>query len=86
MHHLNGVVAYMSAKDAVERFPETATCLGLALNDKNDIEWCVTAGLADAWALRLRHNANSGLALSVTQRRIGEKDWLVRWPHLRLIP
>ena len=67
MHHRNGVAAYASAKDAVARFPETATCLGVAMNDKNEIEWRVTAGLADAWALRLRHNAHSGLALSVTQ-------------------
>jgi hypothetical protein len=86
MHHRNSVAAYASAKDAVARFPETATCLGVAMNDKNEIEWRVTAGLADAWALRLRHNAHSGLALSVTQRRIEEKNWLARWPHLRLMP
>ncbi len=86
MHHRNRVAAYASAKDAVERFPETATCLAVTLNVKNEIEWCVTAGLNDAWALRLRHNAHSGLALSVAQQRINEKNWLLRWPHLQADP
>ncbi|MBM5572686.1 MULTISPECIES: nucleotidyltransferase family protein [Deefgea] len=86
MHHRNAVVTYLSAKDAVERFPETATCLGISMNHNNDVEWCVTAGLADAWALRLRHNAHSGLALSVTQQRINEKNWLAHWPRLKCLP
>lgn len=84
MHLRNDVAAYTSAIDAVQRFPETATCLAVSLNLNDEIIWEVETGLADAWALHLRHHVHSGLALSVAQQRITQKNWLMRWPRLQI--
>ena len=84
MHLRNGVAAYTSARDAVQRFPETATCLAMSLNPHADLMWEVTSGLSDAWALRLRHNRHSGLPQQIMAHRIREKNWQAHWPRLQI--
>jgi uncharacterized protein len=84
MHVRNGVAAYTSAIDAVQRFPETATCLAVSLNRSGEIVWEVETGLLDAWALRLRHNLHSGLPRHITSQRIHDKQWQAQWPRLQI--
>lgn len=84
MHLRNDVAAYTSAIDAVRRFPETATCLAVSLNQSGEIVWEVETGLLDAWALRLRHNLHSGLPQHIATQRIHSKQWQAHWPRLQI--
>lgn len=84
MHRRNGVAAYTSAIDAVQRFPETATCLAVSLNQDGEIIWEVETGLLDAWALRLQRNPHSALAVAMSAQRVREKNWQAQWPRLQI--
>lgn len=82
MHMAYGIAAYVSAADAVQRFPETATCLAVMLDAQGDLCFPVQAGLADAWAMRL--SPNPLCRTSGFQQRVREKQWLQHWPRLQL--
>lgn len=85
MHARNGDAPYASATDAMRYWPETATAVGVRLGQGNTIEVAAPFGLDDLFGLAVR--PTRGFALekrAVYVARIGAKDWLARWPRLRI--
>ncbi|WP_251133986.1 nucleotidyltransferase family protein [Rhodomicrobium sp. Az07] len=84
MHLRNGDEPYISAKDAVSRWPETATAIALRLTDRS-VEIMAPFGIDDLFSLTVRPTpAFIGEKLPIFRRRVQEKRWLERWPRLIL--
>lgn len=47
MHTVNNIPPYLSSVDAISKFPETATALGLKLGDQDDVVLAAPCGIDD---------------------------------------
>ncbi|MET8044359.1 nucleotidyltransferase family protein [Micromonospora sp. NPDC005215] len=85
MHLRNGDEPYMSALDAISRWPETATCVAVTL--RNDSVRLVSShGLTDLVGMVVRPSPamDNATGRATVQRRVEVKGWLHRWAGLRL--
>lgn len=78
------VSPHATVSEGLATWPETATAVGVRLNSNGNIQVLAPFGLADLFALRLRHNpAQAGP--EVFWARIEAKRWLQRWPELKVV-
>ncbi|WP_316569555.1 nucleotidyltransferase family protein [Neobacillus sp. YIM B06451] len=89
MHLVNHLPPYLSSEDALSKFPETATALGLKLDDENRVILCAPCGLADVLNLEVRPTAhflqNPELA-PIYENRMKQKNWKGIWPRITVYP
>jgi hypothetical protein len=84
MHIRNQDKPYLSVAEAMKRWPETATAVGISLDNSNKIEIIAPHGLHDLFDLVIRRSAFfKDTAYFYT--RIHNKKWLEVWPQLRLV-
>ena len=82
MHVLNDSEPYTSSADAISKFPETATSLGLKLDRADNLILAAPHGLEDALHMKVRptphfiHNDR----VKIYKDRIVAKDWQSKWP------
>jgi hypothetical protein len=83
MHLRNGHEPYESVEDAMRRWPETATAVGIALGPSG--EWKVIApyGLSDLLGMRVRRSPLFA-DRSYFEARIRQKNWFALWPQLEM--
>lgn len=87
MHIRNGDRPYRNVADAMTFWPETATMVAVRLNDAGKVEVNAPLGLADLFALRLTPGAHFRTdRRPIFDARVADKDWLTRYPRLRLDP
>lgn len=87
MHLRNRSAPYLSTADAMSRWPETATATAVRLTAAGDVEVLAPLGLDDLFAMIVRptpHFRSTG-QVPVMLDRVRDKDWLRRWPRLRLM-
>lgn len=85
MHGRNADQPYLSAADAMRYWPETATAVGIRLNDQGDIDVAAPFGLADLFALIVRPTERFAAEKhSIFEDRIHSKNWQAVWPSLRI--
>lgn len=75
---------YKNSSEALSRWVETATCIGVRLNDADQIELTAPHGIGDLTALKLRPVIQTQEGLRLFHKRIKKKDWLTIWPKLRI--
>lgn len=83
MHLRNKVIPYESTSDAMSCWPETATAVGLYLDEVDHIQFIAPYGLDDLFDLNVRQSprfADTAYFL----KRVIEKQWLSLWPNLTL--
>lgn len=86
MHLRNGDTPYSSLFAALWHWPETATAVAVRLAGKARIEIIAPFGLDDLFGLRLQPTPHfKGRKYPQFRRRVEEKRWLARYPHLALI-
>ena len=78
------VAPYTSTLDALKSWVETATPVGLRLEDDNELTVLAPLGLEDLFELRLRANPKCPDP-RVFQHNLVEKRFLDHWPKLRLV-
>lgn len=85
MHLHNGVEPYTSTLDAMSRWPETATCVGVTLRD-NSVQMVACHGIGDLVGMVVRPSPafDDAAGRAKIRRRVEVKGWLGRWPGLRL--
>lgn len=76
-------LSYSTCIEAISFWPETATCIAARLNNENSIEIISAYGCDDLLNLILRPSPK--IDPSVFINRINEKDWLKKWPKLRVV-
>ncbi|MBP3950246.1 nucleotidyltransferase family protein [Bacillus suaedae] len=87
MHLRNNVEPYSSSVDAMSKFPETATALGVKLDERNKVILAAPCGISDAVHLEVKPTPyfrnNQNLA-PIYNERILKKNWQARWNKLRI--
>lgn len=83
MHARNREKPYASITDAMKRWPETATAVGISL-EGNDIKVTAPHGLDDLFHLVIRRSPYF-TDQDDFYARIERKKWLEYWPQLKIV-
>lgn len=78
MHVVNNMPPYSSSVDAISKFPETATSLGVTLDEKNNVILTAPCGIEDVLSLQVRptaHFLESKERLHMYKNRVIKKNW-----------
>lgn len=88
MHVVNGVSPYSSSEDAISKFPETVTALGLKRSDDGEVILTAPHGIQDVIRMEVRPtpyfekiNENA----SIYKQRLIKKNWASAWPKVKII-
>jgi hypothetical protein len=85
MHERNADRPYRSASDAMMHWPETATAVGVRLNDQGAIEIAAPLGLDDLFDLVVRPTPRfRAEKYRVYLERVRAKNWQATWPRLAI--
>ncbi|TCM91089.1 hypothetical protein EV294_109166 [Paenibacillus sp. BK033] len=82
MHLVNDIEPYASAVDAMSKFPETVTALGLSLDEQNGVVLSAPHGIRDLLDLVVRptpHFKQSPTLMPIYEKRLLQKNWKSRW-------
>ncbi len=77
---------YTSSEDAVSKWPETATCIGVKM-EKGELKLIAPYGVGDLANLIIRPSPafiDEGNVKNVVIERVKKKKWLEKWPKLKL--
>lgn len=88
MHHINHNPPYSSARDAMSKFPETATALGLTLSDENGLVLYAPWGVEDAVNGVIRPTPffrEDPDRLRIYRNRLLKKNWKQHWERLTIL-
>jgi len=83
MHTRNDDFPYKSTEDALSRWPETATSLGVKL-ENGDLKLIAPYGIDDLINLVVRPCLKFPAGLKGVEERAQEKNWFKKWPKLKL--
>ncbi|MFZ3578770.1 nucleotidyltransferase family protein [Virgibacillus sp. DJP39] len=87
MHKANNIPPYSSAVDAISKFPETATALGVKLDEKENVILTAPCGLTDVINLEVRPTPffmeNKDFAF-IYNKRVLKKNWKATWDRLKV--
>ncbi|PFZ43018.1 hypothetical protein COL77_11980 [Bacillus wiedmannii] len=87
MHVVNNMPPYSSSVDAISKFPETATALGVTLDEKNKVILTAPCGIEDVLSLQVRptvHFLKSKERLHMYNTRVTKKNWQNKWPNITI--
>ncbi|MCQ6562931.1 nucleotidyltransferase family protein [Paenibacillus mendelii] len=84
MHIRNNEAAYDSVYDALSRWPETATAIGVRLEWNDELSLCCPYGLDDLFRLIVRRSPLFS-DQAYYRSRITAKQWQRLWPNLAII-
>jgi len=84
MHYRNNDNRYKSVEDAMMRWPETVTAIGITLDQDNKVTIIAPYGLSDLFEMKIRRSPlfKDG-EYFIT--RVQNKNWLKTWPKLELV-
>jgi uncharacterized protein len=87
MHIVNNISPYSSSVDAISKFPETATSLGVKLDEKNDIILVAPWGVDDVINLEVKptpYFKESKELSKIYEERITKKNWKNIWYKVKV--
>jgi hypothetical protein len=85
MHVVNNVPPYINSIEAMSKFPETATAIGVKLNGDNNLELATPCGIQDLVNLSVKPTATfqtSSERVTIYEKRLREKNWQELWPNI----
>ena len=83
--HSPNTQPYTSSKDAMSKYPECCTAIGLRLLENDKLELFAPYGLADIRAFQVRptpHFLADAERKKLYMQRIRKKNWQTKWPQL----
>ncbi|WP_257222604.1 MULTISPECIES: nucleotidyltransferase family protein [unclassified Acinetobacter] len=78
------IQALKSIEHALSLWPETATAIAVKLDDKQQIQLIAPLGLDDLFELNVRWNPRL-VSQATFLQRVQQKQFLQRWPKLKLL-
>jgi uncharacterized protein len=87
MHVVNHIPPYTSSEDAISKFPETATALGVKLDKENQLVLTAPCGIEDVLNLELKPTAyfmETKERAAIYEERIRKKNWKGIWDRIRV--
>ncbi len=85
MHLFHNDKPYKSSEEGLGRWVETATCVGVRLNRFDEIVLAAPLGIYDLAKGIIRPNPQSKPDRKAFETRIREKEWLKKWPRLKVV-
>lgn len=85
MHKINDFAPYSSSVDAISKFPETVTALGVTLDANNRLVLTAPCGIEDVLHMHVKPTPSfreHPELISVYNRRITQKNWKAKWPKV----
>lgn len=87
MHSVNGIPPYTSSVDAIAKFPETATALGVKLDDDHRLILAAPCGVSDVINMLVKPTAyfkENEERRIIYENRIVAKDWQSVWENITI--
>ncbi|EJS68238.1 nucleotidyltransferase family protein [Bacillus cereus] len=87
MHVVNNMPPYSSSVDAISKFPETATALGVTLDEQNKVILTSPCGIEDALSLQVKptaHFLETKERIYMYNKRVMKKNWQSKWPNITI--
>ncbi|QWI16516.1 nucleotidyltransferase family protein [Bacillus wiedmannii] len=87
MHVVNNMPPYSSSVDAISKFPETATALGVTLDELNNVILTAPCGIEDVLSLQVRptaHFLETKERIHMYKNRVIKKNWQSKWPNITI--
>jgi len=88
MHSVNNISPYTSSVDAISKFPETATALGVKLDDRDNVILTAPHGIEDVVNLRVKptpYFCEKKEQMKIYEDRIRKKNWQIVWSKVEII-
>lgn len=86
MHvHTPDTPPYTSSRDAMSRYPEKCTAVGIRLDENNQLEFFCPYGIDGITSFEIRptpHFLANEERMATYNRRLAKKDWFQKWPQL----
>ncbi len=86
MHLINGLPPYTSSVDAMANFPETATAIGVKINELGDMVLSAPHGIEDLLNLEVKPTPKflDKELLKVFDQRMENKAWKQNWSNVTI--
>lgn len=87
MHVRNNIPPYSSSVDAISKFPETATALGLKLDIQNNVVLTAPYGIEDVVNLVVKptpYFEETKERAQIYEERIAKKNWTSIWNEIKI--
>jgi hypothetical protein len=87
MHVINNLTPYASSVDGISKFPETATALGVKLDERDNIILTAPWGIKDAINLEVKPTplyVESEELKIIYNKRVTKKNWDSIWKKVRV--
>lgn len=81
----NQSAQYISTEDALAHWPETATAVGVRLENDDSITIIAPYGLDDLFNLIVRMSPKFGDGIDDYNKRKLKKNWIAKWPKLKYV-
>ena len=87
MHVVNNMPPYSSSVDAISKFPEIATALGVTLDEQNNVILAFPCGIEDVLSLQVKptaHFLETKERIHMYNKRVMKKNWQSKWPNITI--
>ena len=87
MHKINNLSPYTSSVDGISKFPETATALGVKLDEKDNIILTAPWSVHDVIQLEVRPTPSfleNKERMQIYEERVSKKNWKMTWNKLKV--
>ncbi len=87
MHVINSIPPYTSAEDAISKFTETVTALGITLAEDNSLILTAPHGLDDVLHLQVKPTpffTETKERFAIYENRVKKKNWKENWPMVTI--
>lgn len=87
MHIISNMPPFSSSVDAISKFPETATALGLKLNEQDEIVLAAPWGVQDVINLEIRptpYYETTKEYANIYEERVSKKKWKEKWSKVKV--
>ena len=87
MHVINNLPPYSSSEDAISKFPETATAIGVKIDKDNKLVLTSPCGIDDVINLELKptpYFIETKELAAIYEERIIKKNWKAIWPKIKV--
>ena len=84
-HKWHGIVPYESTEDAISKWPETATAIGVTLADSGQLRLIAPYGIDDLVNFIVRPTPIFLNSIDVLEERVRKKQWLEKWPEIKIV-
>ena len=84
MHRYNDDAPYEDSVDAISRWAETVSTIGVRIAGNGRLELAAPHGVDDLFAMVIRPTPHPDAKREVFEKRLAEKDWRRLWPKVHI--